>query len=139
MRGFGTTARRLTSLSLLLALTFVSGCASLPPARSVSDIASLEGKWTGTGGTIQSGSGPIEFTIRRDGTFDLFVPWMGSGGTKIPGTFKLEGNSIFYETETRIGFATLHEDGPTRTLVIKGKNRKDGGDLGESKVTQVRR
>ena len=125
---------RVPALMIALALAFGSaGCAALPPAKAVSDVAVLAGKWTGTCGSDRVGYNiPCEFTVRQDGSFEIFVP---SGQLKIPGRFRVGASAIVYETETRIGSVTYHED-VTKMVIVGTTRSKDGGDPGGFQLSQ---
>jgi hypothetical protein len=89
-------ARRIGRLRLLGAVTLLAvvhglaGCAPLPPARQVSDIGLIEGRW----------QGQIKFGV---GGYQLFYPTIYSDGRLV----------AYWDAVTRYGQVTVGP-GPTR-------------------------
>jgi len=106
--------RALGSLLLLAALLTPGGCASLPPARQVTDMALIAGRWQGQI-TFARGSYQLFYlTIEADGR--VVASW--DGVTRY-GKVTLEG------ARTRIGFYIWSgsldylEGGGQRVILIK--------------------
>lgn len=53
---------------VLTSVILVSGCATLPPAKSISDVSSIVGKWEGTYDSFQDRQ-PLTMTFKTDGTY----------------------------------------------------------------------
>jgi hypothetical protein len=102
-------------------VVLAAGCASLPPAKHMTSVADVAGKWAGTGWGPR-GSGPVTMTINPDGTYTGVVPsgtFSGkitlTGGklrslgdqSKAPGTFTL------YEGDGRRVLRHANDDGQT--------------------------
>lgn len=69
------TGRVIRGGALAVLASMLAGCATLPPATPVSDVAMIAGQWRGS---IQFGRGPYEIlylTINPDGGI---VAWWGS-------------------------------------------------------------
>jgi hypothetical protein len=112
------TTRRGSPLALLLALTILTGCASLSPPSGapITDIDQIAGKWVGT---INPGSNsfedPFYLTIMPDGK--LVAGW---GINTSWGTVTIRNGQATFQMEPPIaeGSIRLYLDGGKRTLIM---------------------
>ena len=112
------TTRPGSPLALLLALTILTGCASLSPPSGapITDIDQLAGKWVGT---INPGSNsfedPFYLTIMPDGK--LVAGW---GINTSWGTVTIRNGQATFQMEPPIaeGSIRLYLDGGKRTLIM---------------------
>jgi hypothetical protein len=106
----------------------VGGCAGMSrsartadsPSASVADVSSIAGHWQGsiyeTGGSLVSGSTPVDLTIAPDGT------WRGTLGKSVAeGRARLRGSRVVLQ-----GTAAA-PDGPARPVYLDLRN--NGQDL----------
>ncbi len=94
-------------------VALLAGCASLPPAKPISDVKSLAGKWEGYT-TNQRGTFPLTLTIKEGGSYSAFVP---AANTTVTGTMQvIDGKVRFRTADGATGTTTLHEGGGKRIL-----------------------
>jgi hypothetical protein len=115
-----------------LALTLI--CAMIASAQStkpVPDLKSIAGTWKGTGHS-PTGTNPLEWTIKEDGTVEVIV---GAAGAARRGVAKMsiKDGQLFYESGTSSGSVTLEENSGRRVLkyeaVFKRDNSRGGAEL----------
>src|SRR5688572_16363332 len=113
-------------LVLAAALGALVACATLPPVVPIRGLQSIEGSWKGYGGTEQRGLGPLQMTIRRDGSLELCLP---GKGTRRRGQARVADGRVLFETAEATGTMTLREGAGRRVLlgVTKGKSFPDDG------------
>lgn len=108
------------------------GCATATappmPARAVSDVKSVAGKWSGTGHT-PVGTNPLNWTIKEDGTVEVLVATPTGPVTGV-GKMSVKDGRLFYESGTSSGNVTLHEDGTRRVLRYDGISKRDSTRVG---------
>jgi hypothetical protein len=115
----------LSCRAILVAVTLVAGCTSLPPSKPIGHIASLAGTWRGrmTGPT---GNAPIVLTIQDDGSYHGIL-YVEPTYREIGGAISVIGpGRIRYEGSDGNGTVTLHEDGGRSVLRFV----RDGGGGG---------
>ena len=79
------------------------------PSIPVTDIRSVAGAWEGLGSrSDRPGSGPVELTVREDGSADGFAPLLGPAGTRFKAALHLVGGILLYENPVWAGTVTLH-------------------------------
>jgi hypothetical protein len=116
---------------LVVATMLMAACASLPPAKPVTGLAQIVGKWRGSGLTRGGARFAIEnMTIRPDGTWELTVPTASNPGPRFVGTVRLVDGKLRSHSETsgRDSTWTLHEGEGRRVLRIAND---DGSSTGE--------
>jgi hypothetical protein len=114
-----------TSLIFSVMIVVAAGCASVPPAKNVTSVADLAGKWSGTGWGPR-GSGDVTMSINPDGTYTAVVP-SGTFTGKITLTDgKLRSLS---DQSKATGTFTLHEGDGKRVLRHKGDDGQTGSEL----------
>lgn len=118
------------SLAAVLTLTVLGACASLPPAKSATDLKAIAGKWEGTI-QLRQGSYPFTSTIREDGTTETIIPGATNPGPRFVGRVTVENGRYRWKSETtgRTGIYTLHEGDGRRVLVGRAD---DGGSATEA-------
>jgi hypothetical protein len=79
----------------------------------------------GTGWRSDLGTGPVEWTVKDDGTVDAFIPNLGSQGTRYRATLSLGGGTLIFDTPASTGTLTLHEKDGER--VLNGSTRLKNG------------
>jgi hypothetical protein len=93
---------------VLVALV-ATACASLPPKKPVSDVASLAGRWEGQ--VVATGQS-LAWDVARDGS----VRWQAPAGAGT-GRLSLREGRLFYESSTgRSSFFDYHEGDGKRVL-----------------------
>jgi hypothetical protein len=110
-------------------VVLAAACASLPPAKNVTSVADVAGKWAGTGWGPR-GSGPVTMTINPDGTYTAVVP----SGT-FTGKITLTNGKLrsLGDQSKASGTFTLHEGEGRRVL----RHGNDDGQAG-SELTPTR-
>jgi hypothetical protein len=96
----------------IVAVAIVAGCATIPPAKPVTELSSLAGTWQGTVYSRQGGADATTVTIKPDGSGE----W--SAGPQ-RGTIKyaiVDGKIRWSSSSGRTGTTTLHEGGGKRVL-----------------------
>jgi hypothetical protein len=113
------------SLVFIVIILVVVGCASVPPAKSVTSVADIAGKWAGTGWGPR-GSGNVMLTINPDGTYTAVVP----SGT-FTGRIRLTDGKLRStgDQSKATGTFTLHEGDGRRVLRHKGDDGQSGSEL----------
>ncbi len=115
--------RRLSALAVLVVATMLAACATLPPARPVSDLRAIAGKWEGSL-SGPGGSFPVTLVVKTDGTYEAETP---TG--PVTGTLQIVGSKIrFVNMFGQAGTWTLHEGDGKRVLKTV---RDDGTGTGE--------
>lgn len=101
----------------------LGSCATLPPAKSVTEIRTIAGSWAGDGSSNRQGDGPIQLVISEDGSVDAFLPRMGTNGTAFKAKLWIENGQIRYETAqgTWIGTRDPARSGRPAHLVLQGR------------------
>lgn len=104
----------------------IMGCASLPPAKPVTDIQMIAGRWEGTIATRQ-GSLPGRALINADGSGITEVP-TGPGRFEID--YKVANGRVSWHSRTsgRSGMCSLHEDASERILRCQGDDGRSAVD-----------
>ncbi|HEY2991720.1 MAG TPA: ABC transporter substrate-binding protein [Methylomirabilota bacterium] len=84
---------------------------ALPPVKAITDVKSVAGQWDGLAFSTTGPSGPFQWTIREDGSYEMSP--MG-----VTGTLRVsDGKLLFRGALTgRTGSLTLHEGGGQRLL-----------------------
>jgi hypothetical protein len=114
-----------SSLILIVIILVMVGCASVPPARSVTSVADIAGKWAGTGWGPR-GSGAVALTINPDGAYTAVVPSGSFTGRITLTDGKLRSLS---DQSKATGTFTLHEGDGRRVLRHKGDDGQTGSEL----------
>jgi hypothetical protein len=104
---------------------FAMGCATLPPAKAVTNVNQIAGKWQGN---VSSGQGtqPAAMTINPDGTFSTVIGSQTFTGRiavaegKLPGRGDQTGNT---------GTWSVHEGDGKRVLVYKADDGRVTAEL----------
>src|SRR5687767_15063866 len=134
---------RWPSISLVV-IAALSACASLPPAKQVSDVNQIAGAWQGTGsvpiatamGAGASGTGFLTTTINADGGYSSVADGrLAAGAALLAQTFS--GKITLTEGKLRsrsehaglMGTWTLHEGDGKRTLVYRSDDGRATADL----------
>jgi len=102
---------------LLVTLTILAGCASLPPASgaAITDIEQIAGRWAGT---INNGSEDFFYLTITPGS-KLVAVW---GINTARGTVTIRNGQAAFEMQPPISEGTirLYLDGGRRTLIMDG-------------------
>jgi hypothetical protein len=110
-----STGRRALGATLLLAaLLTAAGCASLPPARAVTEIALVAGRWQGQIAFARSSYQLFYLTINPDGT--VVASW--DGVTRY-GKVTLEGARPRFSLYIWSGTLDYLEGGGQRVILLK--------------------
>jgi hypothetical protein len=110
-----STGRRALGATLLLAaLLTPAGCASLPPARAVTEIALVAGRWQGQIAFARSSYQLFYLTINPDGT--VVASW--DGVTRY-GKVTLEGARTRFSLYIWSGSLDYLEGGGQRIILLK--------------------
>jgi hypothetical protein len=102
-----------------------AGCASLPPARSVTSLNQIAGRWQGTG-YGPAGSAAITQTINPDGSYSAVLPSGTFTGRITLGDGKLRGKS---DQTGNTGTYSLHEGEGKRVLIYKSDDGRVSSEL----------
>jgi hypothetical protein len=122
-----------TMLAFFLIAISIAGCASLPPAKSVTSLGQIAGKWQGTGSSGY-GSTPVTQTINPDGTYTAVLASGPRAGTYTGKITLVEGRLHGKGDQTgSTGTYTLHEGEGQRVLVYKSD---DGALTSELKAAK---
>ena len=107
--------RRSQSLCAGIAVTFVAGCASLPPPRPVADVCAIAGRWEGSVSTPR-GAFPAKQTIERDGSAVTEAPALPPG--RFESQYTASDGKVRFRSKTtgRTGSCSLHEGEGRRVL-----------------------
>jgi hypothetical protein len=104
-------------LALLLVAVIVTESATAQPAKPITDVKTLVGKWVGTWKSPR-GNGTYELMVHEDGTWDSIVSNLSPG--KYKGTLQVAGGKATAQSETS-GIAydvTLSEREGKQTLLL---------------------
>jgi hypothetical protein len=130
--------------SVCVVIVLASACASLPPAKAVTDVSQIAGAWQGTGsvpigtamGAGASGTGFLTTTIQPNGAYSSVADGrLAAGAALLAQTFtgkitvvdgKLIGRS---DQQGVVGAWTLHEGDGKRVLVFKSDDGRATADL----------
>ena len=112
MRGIGRPA--LGAALLLMTLLTPAGCASLPPARAVTDVALIAGRWQGQIAFARSSYQLFYLTINPDAT--VVASW--DGVTRY-GKVTLEGARTRFSFYIWSGSLDYLEGGGERVILLK--------------------
>jgi len=93
------------------------------PAKAVSDVKTVAGKWSGTGHT-PGGSNPLSWAIKEDGTVEVLIATPTGPVTGV-GKVSVKDGRLLYESESSSGHVTLHDDGTRRMLRYDGISKRD--------------
>jgi hypothetical protein len=108
-------SRRLLGAALLLAAVVTpAGCASLPPARTVTDVALIAGRWQGQIAFARSSYQLFYLTINPDAT--VVASW--DGVTRY-GKVTLEGTRTRFTFYIWSGTLDYLEGGGQRVILLK--------------------
>lgn len=108
-------SRRLLGAALLLAAVVTpAGCASLPPARTVTDVALIAGRWQGQIAFARSSYQLFYLTINPDAT--MVASW--DGVTRY-GKVTLEGTRTRFTFYIWSGTLDYLEGGGQRVILLK--------------------
>ena len=116
---------RRTVIAWIVLAALTGGCASLPPARPVTNVNQIAGKWQGTG-SGPGGSIPVTQTINADGSYTTVVPAGTFTGKIAVVDGKLRGKSD--QTGTS-GTYALHEGDGRRVLVYRSDDGRISSEL----------
>lgn len=121
MFGQSLRTRAQSTLALVLAVTVVSACASVPPKpiMSMSDVA---GRWEGTATGAQGGVIAARSTINADGTGVIDMPTVAPG--RFPMEYKVQDGKLRYVSKVsgNAGGCTLREGEGKRILSCRNDN-----------------
>jgi hypothetical protein len=127
------TGRTVRLVVVLAAVTvLMAACVSLPPAKPVTGVAQIAGKWQGSGITRGGARFVIEnMTIRPDGTWELTVPTAANPGPRFVGTVRMVDGKLRSRSETssRDSTWTLHEGEGRRVLRIVNDDGSSSGEV----------
>jgi hypothetical protein len=110
----GRVGQALCAVLLLTAAVVPAGCAALPPARQVTDLALIAGRWRGQ---IVFGRGPYQLfylTVNPDGT--LIASW---DGITRWGKVTVEGGRARFGLYIWSGSLDYLEGGGDRVILLK--------------------
>jgi hypothetical protein len=83
------------------------------PAKPISDVRSLAGKWEGYT-TNERGTFPVTMTANEDGSYSVFVP---AANTTVTGVMQVtDGKARFRTADGATGTTTLYEGEGKRVL-----------------------
>jgi hypothetical protein len=105
------------------------GCATAPPARQVTSLQQIAGKWEGTV-TVGTGMAFIKnMVIRPDGTWELEIP--GGNPPRHDGTVQLVDGKLRSRSNTtgNTGTWTLHEGDGKRMLKTVSDDGRTSAEL----------
>jgi hypothetical protein len=116
-------------LACLSVATVITACASLPPAKAITSVSQIAGKWQGIGSS-GFGSTQVTQTINPDGSYTAVLasgPRAGSYTGKITMVDgKLRGKG---DQTGATGTYSLHEGEGQRVLVYKSDDGATGSEL----------
>jgi len=118
-----------TVLGWLTVAAFTAGCASLPPAKSVTSVNQIAGKWQGTG-YGPGGAVAVTQTINPDGSYTAVVPTGTFTGKIAISDGKLRGKG---DQTGNTGTYSLHEGEGKRVLVYKSDDGRLSSELTPAK------
>lgn len=112
-RSSWSTNSVLRTLPLLIVVVFTAACASLPPAKQVTSVDQIAGKWQGTVST-PGGPLPATTTINADGNYSAVV-----GSTARSGQITLVNGKLRAKSDQTgaTGTYSLHEGEGRRVLI----------------------
>jgi len=100
---------------MTIAALLAAGCATVPPARAVTDKKMVAGTWTGT---ISARNATHAYTviINEDGTYQGTSPTLPPG--RFEGTWQVSDGKMLWKSSTtgRTGSSTLHEGDGKRMM-----------------------
>jgi hypothetical protein len=103
---------------------FAMGCATLPPAKAVTNVNQIAGKWQGS---VSSGQGtqPAAMTINPDGTYSTVMGSRTFTGKIAVAEGKLHGRG---DQTGNTGTWSVHEGDGKRVLVYKADDGRVTGE-----------
>lgn len=127
MTRFGWRGRSLLWSALVLAFigVFTAACASLPPAKAVTSLNQIAGKWQGTGHG-PGGAVPVTQTISPDGAYSAVLPSGTFTGKIAMSDGKLRGKG---DQTGATGTYSLHEGEGKRVLTYKADDGRFSSEL----------
>jgi hypothetical protein len=118
-----------TILACFSLAIFIAACASLPPAKAVTSVSQIAGKWQGIGSSAY-GSSPVTQAINPDGSYTAILasgPRAGSYTGKITLVDgKLRGKG---DQTGATGTYSLHEGEGQRVVVYKSDDGAVASEL----------
>lgn len=108
---------------------FAMGCATLPPAKAVTNVNQIAGKWQGS---VSSGQGtqPAAMTINPDGTYSTVMGSRTFTGKIAVAEGKLHGRG---DQTGNTGTWSVHEGDGKRVLVYKADDGRVTAELTPAK------
>jgi hypothetical protein len=102
-----------------------AACASLPPAKSVTSVSQIAGKWQGSG-SGPTGTSAVTTTINPDGSFTSVIGAQTFTGkiTMVDGKLRGRGDQT-----GNTGTWALHEGEGKSVLVYKSDDGRVGAEL----------
>ena len=106
---------------LVLAVTVVGACASLPP-KPIMSMGDVAGRWEGTAVGAQGGVTAAKSTINADGTGVIDMPTVAPG--RFPMEYKVQDGKLRYVSKVsgNQGGCTLREGEGKRILSCRNDN-----------------
>lgn len=114
-----------TAAIWLAVAAVVMACASLPPAKPVTNVNQIAGKWQGTLSNSQ-GTHPAATTINPDGTFSSVIGSQTFTGKITVAEAKLRSRG---DQTGNTGTWSLHEGEGKRVLVYKADDGRTTAEL----------
>jgi hypothetical protein len=118
-----------TVLAWITIATFTAACASLPPAKPVTNVSQIAGKWQGTG-YGPGGAASVTQTINPDGSYSAVLPSGTFTGKITISDGKLRGKS---DQSGNTGTYALHDGEGRRVLVYKSDDGRISSELTPAK------
>jgi len=107
---------------LFVAILILTGCATAPPQRTVSDFKTIAGTWKGYNDAGQ----PVTLIIQNDGRFDAIITTPLETFRR-KGAIRIDGQELSYDADLSYGKVTYHEGDGRRRLFLHGTLKQGGG------------
>jgi hypothetical protein len=109
-------------VALLLAVTVIGACASLPPTKPIMSMGEVAGRWEGTAMGTQGGQAAAKSTINADGSGVIDMPTVAPG--RFPMQYQVQDGKLRYVSQVtgNRGGCTLHEGEGKRILSCRNDN-----------------
>ena len=118
-----------TLLGWIAVVAVAGACASLPPAKSVTSVSQIAGKWQGTG-YGPGGAVAVTQTINPDGSYTAVIPAGTFTGKITISDGRLRGKG---DQTGNTGTYSLHEGEGKRVLVYKSDDGRLSSELTPAK------